>query len=54
MTIELQSFAEAASSEVFIYLSLIFILGYAAGALWLFGKAPVPETPPASLIRRAL
>ena len=51
---ELQIFAEPASSEAFVYLSLIFILGYAAGAVWLLGKAPVQETPRASLVHRAL
>jgi hypothetical protein len=51
---ELQIFAEPASSEAFVYLSLIFILDYAAGAAWLLGKASVQETPRASLVHRAL
>jgi len=51
---ELQLFAEAASTEAFLHLSLVFILAYAALALWLSGRASARRAQRASLIRRAL
>ena len=51
---ELQVFTEAASSDTFVYLSLVFALAYAAWAVWLVGRAPSQQVLQASIVRRAL
>jgi hypothetical protein len=50
MTTELEIFTAAASSDAYVYLSLIAILGYAACILWFSGKTQLP----ASLLGRAI
>jgi ABC-type nickel/cobalt efflux system permease component RcnA len=45
---ELELLTAAASTPVFIQLSLVFVLAYAAWLVWLTGRTPVP-----SIIRRA-
>ena len=54
MVNELQVFTEVASSDTFVYLSLIFALAYAAWAVWLVGRAPSQQVLQASIVRRAL
>jgi hypothetical protein len=51
---ELEIFATTASSDAFVFLSLVCILACAACALWLTGRAPAQQMPSAALIRRAL
>ena len=51
---DLQVFSDAAATDVFVSLSLVFALSYAAFALWLIGREPVKQHLPSSLIRRAL
>ena len=53
MMTELEILATAASSDAYIYLSLVCILGCAAFVLWLSGKAPAQQARPVSLIRSA-
>jgi hypothetical protein len=53
MMTELEIFATAASSDAYIYLSLVCILGCAACALWLSGKTPVQQARPVSVTRGA-
>ena len=51
---ELELFTEAASSNTFVYLSVVFALAYAAWTVWLIGQAPTQRALQASMIRRAL
>jgi hypothetical protein len=51
---ELEVFTEVASSDAFVYLSLVFALAYAACVVWLVGQAPTQRALQASIIRRAL
>ena len=51
---ELEIFMQAASSDTFVYLSVIFALVYAAYAVWLVGQPPTQRALQASMIRRAL
>lgn len=51
---ELEIFTEAASSDTFVYLSVVFALAYAALAVGLVGRTPTQRVLPASIIRRAL
>jgi len=51
---ELQVFTEVAASAIFVYLSLVFALAYAAWAVWLVGRAPSQQVRQASIVRRAL
>ncbi|MGH6727751.1 MAG: hypothetical protein ACREB8_14595 [Pseudolabrys sp.] len=50
---ELEIFTEVASTQIFVYLSLVFALAYAAWAVWLVGRPATPRMP-ASIVRRAL
>jgi hypothetical protein len=51
---ELQIFADAASADIFVYLSAICALAYAACAIWLIGHAPTQRALSPSIVRRAL
>jgi hypothetical protein len=51
---ELEVFTAAASSDTFVYLSLICVLAFAAGVVWLVGRAPSQQVLQASIVRRAL
>jgi len=51
---ELEVFTAAASSDMFVYLSLICALAFAAGVVWLAGRTPARPALPASIFRRAL
>ena len=53
MMTELEIFAIAASSDAYIYLSLVCILGCAGFALWLSGKTPAQQARRVSLVRPA-
>ena len=51
---ELEIFTEAASSDTFVYLSLVCALAYTAWTVWLIGQAPTQRALQVSIIRRAL
>lgn len=51
---ELEVFTATASSDTFVYLSLICALAYAAGVVWLVGRSPTQQALQASIVRRAL
>jgi hypothetical protein len=51
---ELQVFTEAASSDTFVYLSLVCALAFAAVVVGLAGQAPAQPALQASIVRRAL
>ena len=53
MTNELEIFAGALSSNVFFYISGVFVIVYASIAFWIT-RQPLLSTMPGSLIRRAL
>ena len=51
---ELEVFTAAASSDTFVYLSLICVLAFAAVVVGLVGQAPRQRALQASIVRRAL
>jgi hypothetical protein len=51
---ELQVFTEVASSDIFVYLSLVCALAFAAVVVGLAGQAPAQRALQASVVRRAL
>jgi hypothetical protein len=51
---ELQVFTEIASSDIFVYLSLVCALAFATVVVGLVGQAPAQRALPASIVRRAL